>query len=176
MTGTILFRTARLDVRAMGPDDLDDLVAVYGDADTMAPLGDGELLSRERCAEWIEITRKNVEARGYGMSVVVERATGAVVGFCGLVHPGGQQEPELKYALRADAWGRGLGSEAARGMVAWGEAVFDMQRVIATVHPGNRGSRRVLAKVGMVEEVPRVEEDDSTTLVFAWEAGRDEHR
>jgi len=173
---TILFRTARLDVRAMTLDDLDDLVAVYGDPVAMAPLGDGEVLTRERCAAWIEVTAANVAERGYGMSTCVERATGAVVGFCGLVHPGGQDEAELKYALRHDAWGRGLGTEAARGMVAWGELAFDLTRVIATVHPGNRASKRVLAKLDMIEEEPRTEQDGSLTLVYAWEAGRDERR
>lgn len=172
----ILFRTARLDVRALGPDDVDDLLAVYGDPEAMAPLGDGEVLSGERCAAWVEVTARNVAERGYGMSALVERATGTVVGFAGLVHPGGQVEAELKYALRRDAWGRGLGTEAARGVLAWGATAFDLPRVVATVHPGNVASRRVLAKVGMREEDPRTEDDGSLTLVFAWDPTWDDRR
>jgi len=172
----VLFRTERLDLRAMESGDLDDLVAVYGDPVAMAPLGDGETLTRQRCAEWVEVTLRNVEERGYGMATAVERATGQVIGFVGLVHPGGQVEPELKYALAHSAWGRGLGTEAARGMLAWGATFLGMDRVIATVHPANLASKRVLAKLGMVEEEPRTEEDGSLTLVFAWEATGDEQR
>jgi hypothetical protein len=46
------------------------------------------------------------------MFALVERETGAVVGFCGLVHPQQQVEAELKYAFLRSAWGRGLATEA----------------------------------------------------------------
>ena len=47
----------------------------------------------------------NYAKRGYGMFALEEKATGRVVGYCGIVHPGGQPEPEVKYALRRSHWG-----------------------------------------------------------------------
>ena len=55
------------------------------------------------------VTAENYDHRGYGMFALVERETGAVVGFCGLVHPGGQTEAEIKYAFLRTALGPGAG-------------------------------------------------------------------
>jgi RimJ/RimL family protein N-acetyltransferase len=167
-----LFRTARLDVHRLGPGHVDDLFGVYGDRRTMAPLGDGQVLDRAACQAWVEVTGRNMAERGYGMAALLERASGRVVGFCGLVHPGGQAEPELKYALRHDAWGRGLGTEAARGMLAWGVERFGMERIIATAAEGNRASHQVLEKCGMQREEPLVEADGTRVLLFSWAPGR----
>ena len=161
-----LYTTERLDVRRMGEGDLDALIAVYGDEETMAPLGDSRVLDRATCAEWIQITKRNYEKYGCGMSAVVLRATLDVIGFCGIVHPGGQEEPEVKYAFQAAVWGCGFGTEAVEGMLAYGAQSLGITRTIATVHPGNEASQHVLRKTGFRELVPRTEEDGSLTLVF----------
>jgi RimJ/RimL family protein N-acetyltransferase len=163
-----LFRTDRLLVRCLDADDLDALHAVYGDREAMLFVEDGEPLSRERCAEWVAVTERNYAARGYGMSAVVLVASGEVVGFCGLVHPGGQQEAELKYAYRRGHWGGGLATEAARGMLAHGAAAHGLERVIATVAPEHAASQRVLSKAGMTHHATRRNADGSATEVFQW--------
>lgn len=61
----MLFETPRLRVRALEPGDVDALLSVYGDAATMAPLGDGRVLSRDECAAWVDVTARNVARRGY---------------------------------------------------------------------------------------------------------------
>ena len=164
MTET-LYTTERLAVRHLGEDDVGAMLAVYGDEATMAPLGDSEVLDREACAEWIQISRRNYEKYGYGMSAVELSETGEVIGFCGIVHPGGQTEPEIKYAFQASVWGRGYGTEAVTGMLSYG-AELGIARMIATVHSGNHASQHVLRKTGFQELEPRIEEDRSRTLVF----------
>lgn len=166
--GATLFRTARLHARQLGPADADALFAVYGDAETMRPLGDGVVLPRAECERWVEVTRANIERYGYGMSALVLEETGEVVGFMGLVHPGGQVEPELKYALHRGSWGRGLATEAAQAMLAWGAERFGMRRIIATTAEGNTPSHNVLEKCGMRREEPLVDDDGSLVLLFSW--------
>lgn len=160
-----LYTTERLAVRHLGEDDVDAMLAVYGDEATMAPIGDGEVLDRMRCAEWVQISLRNYEKYGCGMSAVELRETGEVIGFCGIVHPGGQTEPEIKYAFQASVWGRGYGTEAVTGMLSYG-AELGIARMIATVHTGNHASQHVLRKTGFQELEPRVEEDGARTLVF----------
>lgn len=163
-----LFETARLAVHALGDEHLDALCAVYGDADAMRYVDDGEPLDRAGCQEWIRVTRGNVSRRGYGMSAVVRRDTGEVAGFCGLVHPGGQPEAELKYAFHRDHRGRGLATEAARGLLAWGARRFGLSEVIATVAPGNAASLAVLGRLGMRHVSTRRNDDGSLTEVHVW--------
>jgi len=65
------------------------MLAVYGDADAMRWVGDGEPITHEACVKWLEVTENNYRVRGYGMFALVNRKTQEVLGFCGLVHPGG---------------------------------------------------------------------------------------
>lgn len=165
-----MFQTARLQVRWWMDEDVADLLAVYGDAEAMRWVGDGQPLQRAQCEEWLCVTRRNYETRGYGMSTLVERARDRVVGFCGLVHPGGQAEAELKYALRREHWGRGLASEAAAGMVEHAASVLGLREIIATAAPENLASHRVLVKAGLRRAELRDNDDGSKTQVFRWHA------
>jgi RimJ/RimL family protein N-acetyltransferase len=166
---TVLFETPRLRCRHWRPDDLETLCAVYGDAAAMRFVGDGEPLDRAGCERWLEVTAANLLRRGYGMSALEDRGNGRVLGFIGLVHPGEQAEPELKYALHRDAWGRGLAREAAAAMLAHGARVHGLRRVTATVHPDHLASRRVLLAVGA--SLTGVRRDaGGDTHVFTWHA------
>ena len=102
------------------------------------------------------------------MFALVERETGAVVGFCGLVHFAGRAEPEIKYALLRAVWGRGLATEAARALLGYGAAAHGLQMIIATVDPDNHASQRVLAKAGMQRGALRHDEDGTETQFFHW--------
>lgn len=164
---TEIAETPRLLIRRLGSDDLDDLVAVYGDAQAMQWVGDGLALTSEQCAQWIAVTQRNYEERGYGMSAIVLRETARVVGFIGLVHPGGHPTPELKYALRREAWRKGYATEAAKAMLRVAVAL-GLREVIATVAPENAASMGVLLKAGMTTGGLRVDDDGRYTQVFVW--------
>ena len=167
----MLFTTERLQVRQLSDDDLDAMHAVYGDADAMRWVGDGEPLARERCVEWIAVTQRNLATRGYGMCAIELRATGEVIGFCGLVHPGGQPQAEIKYALRRGCWGQGLASEAAQGLIGYGALGLGLREVIATAAPENTASHRVLQKAGLRPDGLRRNDDGTFTQLFLWRAG-----
>lgn len=166
-----LLLTERLALRPLGAVDLDDMLAVYGDADAMRWVGDGRPITGDACREWIDKTAANFAARGYGMCALVDRDTGAVAGFAGLVHPGGQEQVEIKYALRRARWGQGLATEAVAALLAHGRERFGLRRVEATTAPENAASHRVLEKVGMERGELRADEDGLPTQVFVWTGG-----
>lgn len=169
-----IYRTDHLTARRITDADVDALYAVYGDADAMRWVGDGRPIEREACVEWVAVTRRNYATRGYGMSALVLRETGAVIGFCGIVHPRGQVEPEIKYALLRVHWGKGLATEAVRGMLAYGVERFALRRVIATTDPENAASHRVLFKAGMTRIEDVRDEDGETHRTFVWLADGEE--
>lgn len=166
-----MYRTERVLARHLEDTDFDAMFAVYSDPGAMTWVDDGSPIEREECARWIEVTKKNYAERGYGMSALVLLESGEVFGFCGLVHPGGQEVAELKYALLREYWGRGLATEAARGMLQYGLETLGIRRVIATTAPENEPSHRVLGKCGMrhLETVP--DADGDLVKTFVWEAG-----
>jgi RimJ/RimL family protein N-acetyltransferase len=164
----VVFETPRLIGRRVEAGDREPMLAVYGDADGMRWVGDGRPLTAEDCDRWLSVTAENYRRRGYGMFALVERATGAVIGFCGLVHPQQQAEAELKYALLRSAWGRGLATEAARGLLDHAATTLRLGRVMATVAPEHLASQHVLEKAGMTRGALRDNDDGSKTQLFHW--------
>lgn len=167
---SIVFTTTRLTARRWDGREVDDLLAVYGDADAMRWVGDGLAISREQCEKWVEVTLGNYQRRGYGMFALEEKTTGRVVGFAGLVHPGGQEEPEIKYAFLRSHWGQGLASEAAKGLVEYGQRAHGLNHIIATAAPANVASHQVLRKAGFTPGPLRQNEDGTATQLFFWHA------
>ena len=169
--GRVIFETARLIGRHLVAADADDMFAVYGDAGAMRWVGDGNPLERERCVRWIDVTHRNYERYGYGMTALLDRTTRDVVGFIGLVHPDGHPDAEIKYALRRTYWGRGLATEAAIGMMAYAASVLGLDNLIATAAPEHAVSHRVLLKAGLQRNGLRHNADGSQTQMFVWRAG-----
>jgi RimJ/RimL family protein N-acetyltransferase len=164
----IIFETERLQGRKLTPDDLQAMLEVYGDADAMRWVGDGSPLTLDGAKQWIEVTENNYHKRGYGMFALVEKSSGNVIGFCGIVHPGGQQEAEVKYAFLRSHWGQGFATEAVRDLIDYGNRQHGLTYLIATVAPEHLASQNVLAKVGMLKGEVRIDEDGSQTQVFEW--------
>ncbi len=163
---TSLFETDRLVVRQLRPDDIDRLFAITGDAELMRYMGDGQPLSRELTAKWIEVSINNYATKGFGCSAVIDTRDGAFIGFCGLVQSEDAEPPEaseLIYALLRSYWGQGLATELAAEMVAYGWRACGLKRIIATIYPKNLGSKRILEKIGMTYLKHELDEDGSPT-------------
>lgn len=166
------FETTRLIARRWKGAELSDLLAVYADAQAMRWVGDGLALTAAQCEQWIAVTLDNYRKRGYGMLALEEKASPGrpVIGFAGLVHPGGQAEPELKYAFRRSHWGQGFASEAVRGLVHYAHSALGLDELLATAAAENVASHKVLLKSGFVRGPLRHEEDGSHTQLFMWRA------
>jgi len=157
----------------MRADDLQELLEVYGDRDAMKWVDDGDVLSYEDALRWIQITANNYETRGYGMSAIIELQTGKLIGFCGLVHPNGQQEVEVKYAFKRHVWGQGFATETVKAMLDYAVHSLQISDVIATTAPENCASHKVLMNAGFSVGEVVIEEDGSKTQVFNWKSQAD---
>lgn len=164
----VVFETERLHVRRWRDEDVYDLMTVYGDAEAMKWVGDGQPISEEQCHRWLDITRRNYATRGYGMFAVELRSSPEVIGFCGLVHPGGQAMAEVKYAYLRRYWGQGLATEVLRGLINYAVDAHDLSYFIATTAPENTASHAVLIKAGMRQGELRADEDGRLTQVFEY--------
>jgi RimJ/RimL family protein N-acetyltransferase len=85
--------------------------------------------------------------------VVLDAATGIPTGEIGLyVEDPDSGELMIGYAMSPSWRGRGYPTRAARLVAAWAFTVVGADRLIARTFPGNRGSQRVLEKVGFRHE------------------------
>lgn len=171
----VRYTTDRLRVRSWRNDDLPALQAVYGDADAMRWVGEGRALTADECERWLVVTAENYRRRGYGMFTIepVDSSPdgpGPVIGFIGLVHPAGQADAEVKYALARAHWGQGYATEAVRGLLDHAARDLGLTRVVATAAPPHLASHRVLVKAGLRPSELRRNDDGSLTQTFVWEA------
>jgi RimJ/RimL family protein N-acetyltransferase len=144
------FETERLLVRRLRRDDLDDFYRICGDPDVMRHMDDGTPLTRERTSEWIDISLKNYELRGWGCLGVTDRTSDRLIGFAGYARPSDRPGiVEIIYAFLPDEWGKGYATEVAGGLIAFGFGSCGLERIEATVDPENPVSFRVLEKIGM---------------------------
>jgi RimJ/RimL family protein N-acetyltransferase len=141
--------TERLTVRELTPGDVDALFAICGDAELMRYVGDGRPLAREECERWVEISLANYARQGFGNFAVVEKATGEMVGYCGLVRSPEHEDIEIIYGFLAKAAGKGYATEAAAAVLDAGLTRFGLERVVATIDPANAPSLRIAGKLGM---------------------------
>lgn len=59
---------------------------------------------------------------------------------------------EIGYVLHPDYWGKGLASETAELLLAFGFSEKRLHRIQATCAPANKNSQKLLERIGMVAE------------------------
>ena len=163
-TATGVLETPRLRLRGFTDTEADARLLFELDSDPevmryIAPFGLPSVeAARERLRTvWLPYYAPHA---GRGFWAVVEKATGEFAGWI-FARPApahryadviGWTRPtdlELGYRLRRVAWGRGLATEAAAELVRLSLADPAVTCVVATALVTNRGSTRVMKKVGM---------------------------
>lgn len=143
--------TARLLLRPFTPDDAPALFRIYGDPEVMRFMGAPPASVEQEAANLQAHAHKYYERLGFGLWAVVHKATGDLIGRCGLLRSeiGGRIETEISYLLERGHWGQGFAAEAAGAVLDYGFRVLGLDRVVAVIHPDNVASRRVAERIGM---------------------------
>jgi RimJ/RimL family protein N-acetyltransferase len=148
-TLTFPLHTARLTLRELTTDDTQALARILGDADVMRHSVRG-VLSEKATGEFIQWCRYSYHQHGFGPWAVVDTSSSTLAGFCGLnaERVDDAEEIELGYRLAPQFWGKGLGTEAARGALSHGFETLHLASLIAIVQPANVASVKVIQKLG----------------------------
>lgn len=158
-----LIRTDRLILREFEPSDVDNLLTLYADPQVMRYL-DNETWDRDRIETQVlpAFLAEYQRYRRYGY-FAAETADGSFVGRIALhpvimeTGPNGlwRHAPtddadtvSIGYRLRRRDWGRGFATEAADAVVRLAFDRYGIDRAVATTMAVNKGSRRVLERIG----------------------------
>lgn len=141
--------TPRLSLRPWELGDIDALHALWTCPDVRRYLWDDVVISRERAEATVREAIDLAAREDLGQWLVLDRASGALAGFCGLIRRQPGDAPELMYGLAPEWWGRGLATEAARAALAYGFDRLHCARITAATDPPNEASQRVMDRVGM---------------------------
>ncbi|MET8677114.1 GNAT family protein [Streptomyces sp. NPDC004647] len=146
--------TPRLSLRELTVDDVDGVLAIYGDPEATRYLS-FEPRTREQVEALVRgaIAASGTEPRTEYALAVVSQETSDLIGFARLaMDPHQQRAATLGFALRPDAWGQGLGVETVRALLAVAFGRLDLHRVWAARSPANTVSEKTLLRAGFVEE------------------------
>ncbi|MFI6758806.1 GNAT family N-acetyltransferase [Micromonospora sp. NPDC050417] len=138
-------------LREFRADDLADTLAIVGD---------------DRVTRWLSYDSRDEAAAAAMIDGVVTRAhqtprteyylaitdtDDRMIGF-GRLGLSGVQAAKLGYAIRADHWGHGYATDAARTLITFGFDQLGLHRITAAIGPENAASIAVAKRLGMQYE------------------------
>ena len=141
--------TDRLELRPMHGEDEEELHRIWSHPTTLAALDFHDEYTLEMTRQRISEKRAHQAFHGYSIWTVVERASGDVVGDCGLQLLEGGPDVEVGWRMAPELRGRGYATEAGRASLDAGFGTLGLDRIVAVTHPDNAASRRVMEKLGM---------------------------
>jgi RimJ/RimL family protein N-acetyltransferase len=146
--------TARLLLRGFVPEDTETMLGFFNDPAMMSFLADGKVPSREFALRRLSLYAGHVNMRGYGNYAVTLKATGQVIGWCGLlwmeraIYSAEEQAPEFSWGIGRDWWGQGLAGEAGRAVLEVSFATLGFSHLLCLVANENKASLGVARKLG----------------------------
>jgi RimJ/RimL family protein N-acetyltransferase len=141
--------TARLILRPWRVDDLPDLAAMLQDPVAMVayqgPFSDQEVRA------WLDRQLDNYTRHGYGLWAMQSRASGQVVGQCGLTWQDIDSARclEVGYHVKRAFWHQGYATEAGLACRDYAWDTLGLPEVFAQVRDTNLASMNVAIRLGM---------------------------
>lgn len=182
----IIAETERLILRTIDESDAAEQDRVLNTPTVMARLGGVKELH--------EIEAKHAKSRalyaqeGFSFLFMIEKATGEMVGHCGIKRvdnplANNLGDHEVGWLVREDRWRRGYAEEAMRAVLDWAFGRVDAPHVVALTSELNVASWRLMEKLGMVRrkdldfDDPAYPPEDRTTILYSitreqWENAR----
>ncbi len=150
--------TERLILRDVTSEDLDALSKVTMDPDVFR-YWPSDPDTYETAKKRIErmITKQTEKPRtDFDVAITLKRNE-KLFGRC-RIRKTSDLQGHIGYMLSKDMWGQGYATEVAKALIEFGFTELNLHRIVATTHPENPGSNRVVEKAGLVLE-GRLRED-----------------
>jgi RimJ/RimL family protein N-acetyltransferase len=148
--------TDRLSLRRVSIRDLDTIFAITSNPKATSFNPSDAIATTGQAVELFQRWEEQWDRYGFGywsvrLIAADDPVLTGVIGFCGLkvMQFQGSTVLNLFYRLDPAAWGRGIASEAAATVVAWGAHHVPGCAIIARVRPSNVRSQRVALKAGL---------------------------
>ena len=144
-----LLTTKRTVLTPFDDDDADQLLAMYREPEVRGYLLDNVLVSPAWVQKEIDASQQRFARHGAGLWAVHRREAAGIIGFVGFrefFHP---PELQLLYGFLPAFWGQGYAGEVTARVC---ERVFrdlDFDEITSATDVPNRGSSRVLERLGM---------------------------
>ena len=145
-----IMETERLILREMEPSDFSSLCETLLDEQTMYAYEGA--FSQEEARVWLDKQLINYLRDGFGLWAVVLKASGRMIGQCGLTRQmaDGREVIEIGYLFNRLYWHRGYAAEAARACKKYAFNKLEAAEVFSIIRDTNLASMNVAIRNGML--------------------------
>ena len=140
----MIFKTERLQIRALEADDANLFFEMMSDPSVMDPIPQKVFSRNEsdsKLAELIEMEAGS-DTRIWCMT---EKGKDNLIGICGFLK-NDENDEELAYRFMEKYWRKGLGTEIASALIDYGFNILKVNKITADVWVKNPKSEKILAK------------------------------
>lgn len=148
MKQTYLIETDHLGIRPFEDSDLDYLMLLDADPETMS-FFPGGVRTREEIQTNIKKYITLYNKKGYSTFVVFDTNTNEFIGRAGFgdIETG---EIEVGYLVLRKYWGKGYASRILKALLAWAKKYIKKDKIIAFTPLNHIASEKVMQKAGMI--------------------------
>lgn len=145
--------TERLILRQVEDRDLDQLYEILSDTEVAKFEYFYPVTSKEGAMKFIERYKKELEEKEEITWGIILKDTDKLIGTCCLGNfDEGARRSEIGYTITQTQWGKGYATEAIKAVIDFGFSIMDLNRIEATITPGNDASVKVLRKLNFIQE------------------------
>lgn len=141
---SILFKTERLIIRTLQIADSDSFFDMMGNPNVMNPIPQKTMTKAESDSKLNELIALEKSTNKIIWSLVEKESTN-FIGICGFLK-NNENENEIAYRLREQYWGKGYGTEIAKGLINFGFKNLNFDLITADVAINNTKSVKILDK------------------------------
>ncbi len=148
-----VLETERLVLRQVTAGDTDAIFRMMADPSVTRYLGRAPFTKLDEAAQRVQVFESEFQSRSGLAWAVTQRADGQFMGICRYTHfYTYHARAEIGYLLSRQWWGQGVMPEAVSAAVGFGFTRLGLHSVQADIDPANTQSRRLLEKLGFVQE------------------------
>lgn len=155
--------TERLSLRPFRKEDGAAMYELNDDPEVLQYTGDTQFTDVAATESFLE-NYSQYEEYGVGRMTVILKATGEILGWCGLKYHPEEDEYDIGYRFYKRHWGKGYATESAKAIMADGFARIGMKQIVGRARMENTASINVFDKLGMEFVKNYVEDGDDWVL------------
>jgi RimJ/RimL family protein N-acetyltransferase len=164
-----ILQTDRLRLRKFNQGDAAFMMKLTNTEDWLKNIGNRNTGSEELARKYLENGNiRNYSELGYGGYLVELKETGEPLGMCGLFKRESLDHPDIGFAFMPQWYGMGYGFEAASAVLKYALEELHLPKVFGITLPSNKGSARILEKIGLnYIGLTRLTTDDDELMLFS---------
>ena len=143
----MIAETKRLILRELHRDDAEYFFELNNDPEVLKYTGDVAFKSVNEAQNFLK-NYSHYSENGYGRWAIIRKEDQQFIGWCGL-KLNEEGYVDIGFRIFKKYWGNGYATEAAEKSIDIGFNKFGLKEIIGRTANDNRGSFRVLEKIGM---------------------------